>query len=125
MAFNVPSLSVWNFGITFFIALSSCTIAFAAEGPKTPEEFAAQYMAAFNKKDVAALNALKYPVTVKSTLQDMIDQMTAAEMSGGTHFDKFEILPVQPGIDKPMMGPDGNFYRSNLPPTNMVKLSAQ
>lgn len=98
--------------------------ALAAEGPKSAQEFAAQYMAAFNKKDSAALEKLRYPAATKSKMQDFIDMMTEAEMKSGTQFNKFEILPVDSKKSESSMGPDGAFYKPSLKPTNIVKLTA-
>lgn len=93
-------------------------------GPKTPEEFAAQYMAAFNKKDKASLERLRYPATGKSPMQEMIDEMVAADMNSGTQYTKFEVFPVDGTRSKSAMGLDGMFYRPNLTPAKVLKLSA-
>ena len=111
-----------NLALAVFILLACNCMAFAADEPSTPQEFAARYMAAYNNNDLAALQKMRYQVAGKSDMQDMIDDIAKAELSSGIHYDKFEILPAQPDGEKPMMGPDGIFYRSNLKPTNLVKL---
>jgi len=100
-------------------------IARAADGPKSAEELARRYVEAFNKKDTAALSKLRYPTTVKSELQDFIDQMSTAELESGTKYTSFEVKPIEPDKDKPAMGPDGKFYKPNLKPTNVVKVTAK
>lgn len=106
-----------------------CTVAgFGAEtgkGASTPDEFARQYMTAFNNRDREGLKKLRIPLTVKSDMQDMIDSMLDAELSGTTKYNKFEILPAQPDMEKPKIGPDGVFYKPNVTPTNLVKLTAE
>ncbi len=114
----------FNIAVAWLMAASSWAAPPAADGPKTPEELAKRYMAAFNKKDLAGLKKLRYPVAVKSEMQEMIDTFSEAELSAGTQYSKFEIKPVEPGGDKPSMGPDGNFYKPNLKPTNMIKVMA-
>src|ERR1700722_16736285 len=83
--------------------------AFAADGPKTPEEFAAQYMAAFNGKNLAAIKKLRYASKITSPLEEMRDEMIQAGMSDGTKYTKFELLPAPP--QQGSMGPDGVFYK--------------
>jgi len=116
----------WNLGLTISVA---CSVWFAAAAgaasPKTAQEFGQQYMAAFNKKDKAALSKLRYPAGGKSDMQEMMDQITEAEMSGGTQYNKFEILPADAKKIEPQMGPDGVFYKPNLTPTNLIKFTAE
>ncbi len=104
--------------------LSPWAMAAAADGPKSPEEFAAAYMGAFNKKDLDAVRKLRYPVSGKSEMQDLMNSMAEAELSSGTQYNKFEIQKIEPEMDKPSMGPDGVFYKPNLPPTNVVKFTS-
>ncbi|MBX9879910.1 MAG: hypothetical protein K2Y22_15740 [Candidatus Obscuribacterales bacterium] len=111
------------------IALAS-TICFAsgvlaADGPKTPEEFAKAYMAAINSKDKAALDKLRYPLKGKSAMQEMMDAMSEADLGAGTQYTKYEILKPEPGMDKPLMGPDGLMYIPNLPVTNVIKITSE
>lgn len=112
-------------GISLIAALSLNVAAFAADVAKTPEQFAALYMKTFNAKDLPGLRKLRYPVKGKSNMQELIDGITEATMSGGSQFTKFEILPPKPGMDKPNMGPDGTFYKANLAPTHLLKLTAE
>lgn len=109
------------------IALASticfATACFAADGPKTPEEFAKAYMTAMNNKDKAALDKLRYPLKGKSAMQEMMDAMSEADM--GSKYTKFEVLNPEKDMDKPMMGPDGIFYIPNLPVTNVIKFTAE
>lgn len=91
---------------------------------KTPEQFAQLYLKTFNASDVAALRKLRYPVNGKSNMQEMIDGITEASMKSGTKFTKFELLAPKPDMDKANMGPDGQFYKANLKPTNLLKLTA-
>ncbi len=118
-----------NIKSSIAIALAS-TVCFAsgvlaATGPKTPQEFAAAYMKAVNEKDKAALDKLRYPLKGKSAMQEMMDAMSDADVTAGTKYTKFEILNVEPGMDKPVMGPDGLFYIPNLPVTNTLKLTSE
>jgi len=106
------------------LGVCSSTAAYAQAAPKTPQEFAAQYMAAINKKDKAALQKLKLPINVKSDMQEMLDSMLDAEMSSGTQFTKFELNPVDPKMEKAAMGPDGIFYKPNIKPTNVLKITS-
>jgi hypothetical protein len=99
-------------------------LAALADPPKSAQEFAAQYMQAIKNKDMAAVKKLRYPMVGKSPMQDFMDLITEADMSAGTQYDKFEILPVDDKVSKPTMGPDGIFYKPNLTPTNMLKLTA-
>lgn len=123
----VVSTKVRTFAITALMAtsLSAGAIAFAAvstgDAPKTAQELATLYMTSFNKKDRATIQKLRYPMATKSEMQDMMDEMSEAEMSSGTQYNKFEITPVPAGMDKPQMGPDGVFYKPTIAPTNMVK----
>jgi hypothetical protein len=103
------------------VAMSIGCAVFAAQ-PKTPEEFANLYMTTFNAKDSAGLHKLQYPLKGKSAMQEMMDQMTEAEMASGTKYTKFELQPAPPGIDKPSMGLDGQFYKPNIKPTHTLKL---
>jgi hypothetical protein len=103
---------------------TSAKPATASGAPKTPQQFAAQYMAAFNSKNKAALEKLRYQPSVKSPMQEMVDEMMMADMGSGTQYTKFELLPVDGKRTAPSMGPDGMFYQPNLKPTNMLKLSA-
>jgi len=115
-----------NLGMAISIVCSLWYAAAAgAASPKTAQEFGQQYMAAFNKKDRAALDKLRYPGGGKSDMQDMMDQIMEAEMSSGTQYTKFEILPVEAGKVEPQMGPDGVFYKPNLTPTNLLKFTAE
>lgn len=114
--------SWFKLGIAFLLAMSPS--AALAEGPKSAQEFAEQYMAAFNKKDSAALKKLRYGAATKSKMQDFIEEMTEAEMTSGTQYNKFEILPVEGKQTESSMGPDGAFYKPSLKPTNVVKLTA-
>src|SRR4030095_940290 len=115
-----------NLGVA--IALAGClwmATAARAANPKSAQEFGDQYMAAFNKKDKATLSKLRYPGGGKSDMQEMMDQIMDAEMSSGTQYNKFEILPVDAKKLEPQLGPDGVFYKPNLMPTNLLKFSAE
>jgi len=114
-----------SFSLALTTVLCFATAAFAAGGPKTPDEFAKAYMAAFNNKDKAALEKLRYPLKGKSAMQEMMDEMSAAELTAGTKLTKYEISKAEPGMDKPNMGPDGLFYVPNLPITNMLKVISE
>jgi hypothetical protein len=96
----------------------------AAEGPRSAEELAKAYLAAFNKKDKSALYKLRYPLTVKSELQSILDEMIDAELADGTQFTSYKFLSVDEIVAKPTMGPDGNFYKPNLKPVHMLMLKA-
>lgn len=98
---------------------------FAADGPKTPEELAKSYIASFNKKDKAAISKLRYPTTAKCDMQQMMDEIADAEMSSGTQYNSFEILPLKEGMDKPHMGPDGLMYQPVIKATNMIRFTAK
>ncbi len=111
-------------GITLIVAVSLNIAAFADDGRSTPEQFAELYMKTFNAKDLPGLRKLRYPVKGKSAMQEMIDGITEGTMSEGNKFTKFEILPPKPDMDKANMGPDGLFYKANLKPTHLLKLSA-
>ena len=100
------------------------TTAAAPSKPKTAQDFANQYLNAFNNKDKAALTRLRYPAATKSMLQEMIDEITTAELEAGTKYDKFEILPMDAKHNTAQMGPDGAFYKPNLTPTNLLKLTS-
>lgn len=119
-SFRLDALKLW-----IAVLLACAPAAALADGPKTPQEFAASYMDAFNKGDAAALHKLQYPVVGKSPLQETIDSMTEADMSAGTKYSTFELLPVDAKKVEPSLGPDGIFYKPNLQPTNMLKLSSQ
>jgi hypothetical protein len=110
-------------GIALLIAISPS--AALADGPKSAQQFAEQYMAAFNKKDSAALKKLRFPLVGKSQAQDFINSMTDADMQSGTQYTKFELLPVAAKDTEPQMGPDGSFYKPNLKPINMLKVTSQ
>ncbi|HEY9733607.1 MAG TPA: hypothetical protein V6C89_16930 [Drouetiella sp.] len=113
-------------GLAIVVALTCSISAFAEDGDrKTPEQFAELYMKTFNAKDVEGLRKLRMPVKVKSSMQEMIDGITEASMQDGNKFTKFELLPPKPDMDKANMGPDGLFYKANLKPTNLLKLSAE
>lgn len=117
-----------QFGLTVLLsAISLTSLGAMADpaGPKTAQEFAAQYMAAFNAKDKTTLGKLRYPTTVKSPMQEVIDQMTDAELDSGMQYQKFELLPLEDEKIKPQMGLDGQFYEPNLKPTTILKLTAQ
>lgn len=105
------------------VALSAAG-AWAQNGPRSAEELARLYMDAFNKKDAAALDKLRYPTKAKSEMQDMLDQIASAEMESGTKYTKFEVKEAPADGMKPAMGPDGKFYKPNLKPTNIVKMIA-
>ncbi len=79
-------------------------------------------MAAFNKQDRDTIKKLHYLPKKKSDLQDMIDQLDEAQMSAGVKYNKFEITAADKELNKPKLGPDGVFYKSTLPCTNMLKL---
>ena len=111
--------------IALVVSVSLNLAAFASDRPKTAEEFAARYMAAFNAKDLDALRKLRYPASGKSSMQEMIDEMTKADLDSSVKYSKFEILPPKPDMDKASMGPDGIFYKANLTPTNLIKLISQ
>lgn len=113
-----------SFALSATLPASAATAATKSGAPKSPQEFAAQYMAAFNKQDKAALQKLRYQPNIKSPMQEMVDEMMMADMSSGTQLTKFELLPVDAKRTAPSMGPDGMFYQPNLKPTNMLKLSA-
>ncbi|MBS2002608.1 MAG: hypothetical protein U0103_18810 [Candidatus Obscuribacterales bacterium] len=113
-------------GIAFLVAMTCSVGAFAQDGSrKTPEQFGALYMKTFNANDVEGLRKLRMPVKVQSSMQELIDGITEASMKDGNKFTKFEILPPKPDMDKANMGPDGLFYKANLKPTNLLKLSAE
>lgn len=112
----------FKLGIAFLLVASPT--AALADAPKSAQEFAQQYMAAFNKKDSSALEKLRYPTASKSKMAEFIEEMTEAEMKSGTQYNQFEILPVQGKENEPSMGPDGVFYKPSLKPTNVVKLTA-
>lgn len=114
-----------SFTLALTTILCVASAAFATGGPKTPDEFAKAYMAAFNSKDKAALDKLRYPLKGKSAMQEMMDEMSAADLTAGTKFTKYEISKAEPGMDKPSMGPDGVFYIPNLPVTNMLKVISE
>jgi len=96
-----------------------------AAPPKTAQELGEQYVAAFNKKDKTALSKLRYPAGGTSEMQKMMDEISDAEMTSGTKYNKFDILPVDTKKLEPQMGPDGVFYKPSLTPTNLLKLTAE
>lgn len=110
---------------SLMLCLSTYSSASAADQPKTPEEFAAQYMAAFNHKDKATLQKLRYPSKSKSPMQELVDEMMEAGLTEGTQYNKFEINPVPPEMDKPVMGIDGSFYKPSFQPSHVVKLISE
>ena len=112
----------FKLGIALLLAASP-SAAFA-DGPKSAQEFAEQYMAAFNKKDSATLQKLQYSAGTKCKLQEFIDSMTEEEMKAGTQYNKFEILPVEAKNSGSTMGPDGIFYKPSLKATNVVKFTS-
>ncbi len=112
-------------GLAVLLATTFTLSALAEESRKTAEQFAQLYMKTFNANDVAALRKLRMPVKGKSNMQEMIDQITEASMKDGNKFSKFELLPLKPNMDKANMGPDGLFYKANLKPTNLLKLTAE
>lgn len=118
----------WNWFIwaaLMSVALSTWLAKSAiASSPKSAQEFASQYMAAFNKGDRTALRKLRYPSAGKSAMQELLDDMTEAEMKSGTQYSKFEILPLDNTRSAPQMGPDGILYRPNLTPTQLLKFTA-
>jgi hypothetical protein len=124
----MPSLSMntkWLTGaVAVILAATTNIAAFAEDSRQTPEEFAELYMKTFNANDLPGLRKLRCPVTGKSSMQEMIDGITESSMKEGNKFTKFEILPPKPNMDQSNMGPDGLFYKANLKPTNLVKLSA-
>ncbi len=112
-------------GLAVLLATTFSLSAFADDSRKTPEQFAQLYMKTFNANDVAALRKLRMPVKGKSNMQEMIDGITEASMKDGNKFSKFELLAPKPDMDKANMGPDGLFYKANLKPTNLLKLTAE
>jgi hypothetical protein len=104
---------------------ASLAIAAHASNPKSVQEFAEQYMAAFNKGDREALKRLRYPSTDKSDMQEIMDEIAEAEMAAGTKYNKFEVLPLDGKKSEPVVGPDGVVYEPNLPPTNVLKFIAK
>ncbi len=123
---QLRTLTLINLGVTLTVACSVWLAAAAgAANPKSAQEFGVQYMAAFNKKDKAALTKLRYPAGGTSEMQKMMDEISEAEMSSGTQYNKFEILPVDTKKMEPQMGPDGVFYKPNLTPTNLLKFTAE
>lgn len=117
------NVSRFALGLTAAILLQ--TAALSAGAPMTAEEFASSYMAAFNSKNSEGLKKLRFPSSGKSMMQQMMNEISEAEMKGGTKYGSYEILPVPKEMDKPAMGPDGVFYRPNLKPTNLLKLTAK
>lgn len=116
----------WLPGLAAVLAMTFSIGAFAQDGDrKTPEHFAELYMKTFNANDVDGLRKLRMPVQVQSSMQEMIDSITEASMKDGNKFSKFELLPPKPDMDKPNMGPDGLFYKANLKPTNLLKMTAE
>ncbi|CAN5568008.1 hypothetical protein BH10CYA1_BH10CYA1_60460 [soil metagenome] len=112
-------------GLAVLVAATFSISAFAEDGRKTAEQFAVVYMKTFNANDVAGLRKLRMPVKGKSAMQEMINEITEASMKDGNKFTKFELLPLKPNMDKANMGPDGLFYKANLKPTNLLKLTAE
>ena len=124
MTVELSNIKWLQAGLTLVAALSLNMAAVAADAPKTAQEFAQRYMAAFNAKDVATLHKLQYPSATKSEMQQMLDQMTEGEMSAGTKYDKFELLPAPADMEKAALGPDGFYYKPNLKPTNLLKMTS-
>jgi hypothetical protein len=97
--------------------------AFAADGPKSPEQFAAQDMAAFNAGDFAALKKMRYnPGDSASPFNEFRNAMIQAGIAEGVKYSKYSLLP--PPEKQEAMGPDGKFYGPNLKITNLLQLSA-
>jgi hypothetical protein len=117
--------NLFRFGLALTAVFMVQSAAFSAGAPKTAEEFAASYMAAFNSKDMEGLKKLRFPSSGKSMMQQMMNEISDAEMKGGTKYSSYEILPVPKEMDKAAMGPDGLFYRPNLQPTNLLKLTSK
>jgi hypothetical protein len=123
MTVRFAGLNWWKTLIALTLTLSP--LAALANSPKTPQEFADQYMAAFKSKDMAAVKKLRYPTVGKSQMMDFLDAMIQADMQSGAQYDNFELLPVQEKMNSAQMGPDGVSYKPNLKPTNVLKLSSK
>jgi hypothetical protein len=119
--------SIMLLAVCLAVLISSSTTlrAFAADGPKTPEALASLYMSSFNKKDKATIKKLRFPSSVKSDMQSMMDEISDAEMSSGTQYNKFEVTPIKADMAEAKMGPDGLFYKPVIKPTHIVKFIAK